>query len=134
MVCIQFQVNTLEQKKQVNLLGCMEEYWTSYSSFASAQSNILSQITIQKQNYAAPPEIQEYEAPQAYAEAEQGDDMKQDAIAEEESPPPPNDVAQGMAPTDDGQYEYYEEEVAAEDGGEYQANNAQTEDYNPFDE
>jgi len=139
-----YQVNTLEQKKQVNLLGCMEEYWTSYSSFASAQSSILSQNQIEKQNYAAPPQIEEYEAPQAYADPMAnggygaGDDMKQETIAtvappdEEESPPPPanfmDDSPQqgGMpAPVDDGQYEYYEDDGQG---------NGQTEAFNPFDE
>ena len=45
---LKFQVNNLEQKKQVNLLGCLESYWSSYTSYASAQSQVLQQNTIKK--------------------------------------------------------------------------------------
>merc|ERR1712176_46181 len=54
---MKFQVNNLEQKKQVNLLGCMETYCSSYSAFAQAQSNILSNNAIEKEDYVAPSAI-----------------------------------------------------------------------------
>mmetsp|Transcript_4119 Transcript_4119/g.3583 ORF Transcript_4119/g.3583 Transcript_4119/m.3583 type:complete len:292 (+) Transcript_4119:46-921(+) len=61
---IKFQVNNLEQKKQVNLLGCMEQYWTSYASFAQAQSNVLSKNTIQKESYIQPQQQQQQQQQQ----------------------------------------------------------------------
>lgn len=48
---IKFQVNNLEQKKQINLLGCLEQYWESYSAYAKAQSNVLTKNTISKESY-----------------------------------------------------------------------------------
>merc|ERR1719361_3341497 len=81
---MKFQVNNLEQKKQVNLLGCMETYWSSYSAFAQAQSNILSNNAIEKENYVAPQQQQQ----QQY-------EMKKDV---EDSPPAPEMESNGAMP------------------------------------
>merc|ERR1712087_998714 len=60
---MKYQVNNLEQKKQQSLLGNMEQYWSSYSSFAAAQSSILSQHSIEKETYSAPSQIAVFQAP-----------------------------------------------------------------------
>eukprot|EP01084_Bolivina_argentea_P224807 380067_1 len=45
------EINNLEHKKQTVLLGNMEKYFTSYATFASAQSDLLSKHIIEKENY-----------------------------------------------------------------------------------
>lgn len=64
ILCVQYQVNNLEQKKQVSLLCNVEGYWSSFCSFASAQSSILSQHQIEKGIYSPPSQIEVFEAPQ----------------------------------------------------------------------
>jgi len=82
---LKYQVNNLEQKKQVGLLQNMEQYWSSYSSFAASQSNLLSKHHIEKGDYAPPSHIEVYQPPQ-----------QQIAI---ESPSPPQ--SNGFSPMDE---------------------------------
>jgi len=142
---MKFQVNNLEQKKQVNLLGCMEQYWSSYSAFASAQSNILSKNTIKKENYIADA------APMTMDQ----DDMKNDDIADAApsngAMPPPNnysdenivnnyDNGNDAVPMDNQYEENYEDngqyvdDQYVEDQYVEENDNGPTDDYNPFGE
>jgi len=141
---MKFQVNNLEQKKQVNLLGCMEQYWSSYSAFASAQSNILSKNTIKKENYVTA-------APTSYDEVK--NDYIADAAPSNGAMPPPNNYSEenivngqdygngdDVAPMDNGYDENYDngqyEDQYVEDNEQYieENDNGPTDDYNPFGE
>merc|ERR1712154_304394 len=104
--------------------------WSSYSAFASAQSNILSKNTIKKENYIADA------APMTMDQ----DDMKNDDIADAApsngAMPPPNnysdenivnnyDNGNDAVPMDN---QYVEDQYVEEN------DNGPTDDYNPFGE
>merc|ERR1712130_556997 len=128
---MKFQVNNLEQKKQVNLLGCMETYWSSYSAFAQAQSNILSNNAIEKEQYIAPSnhKMKKDESPPV-------PDMDMESNGAMPPPPAYNEEEDmlgmngGYDQDQNDQNGYYEEQAYYDDGQQENNNN----DYNPFDE
>ena len=158
---VQYQVNNLEQKKQVQLLGNLEGYWSSYSSFAAAQSTILSQHHIEKEVYSPPSQIEVYQPSQPQQAEPNGfspiDDQKDslmdsyaaDTPQQNGSGPPPafgGGMDGGMGgigmgggmppPNNDSQsgFEYYHEEAAPSLAQNGQNNNVPQDDYNPFDD
>ena len=107
----------------------MEQYWTSYASFASAQSNVLSKNTIQKESYIQPQ--QSHQQPM--------DDYKDDNnYNNNNNTMPPQhqhqhqqqqQQQQQQQNDDDGDYEYYDDDQYIEEN-----ENGPTDDYNPFGE
>eukprot|EP00484_Ammonia_sp_Unknown_P002066 CAMPEP_0197022646 /NCGR_PEP_ID=MMETSP1384-20130603/3461_1 /TAXON_ID=29189 /ORGANISM="Ammonia sp." /LENGTH=363 /DNA_ID=CAMNT_0042450719 /DNA_START=23 /DNA_END=1114 /DNA_ORIENTATION=- len=146
---LKFQVNNLEQKKQVNLLGCMEQYWQSYSAYASATSNILSKNTIEKANFVMPTSPGQPVYTTDMLHLNNNEEMK--APDQEygnpgnETPPPPQEVmtSNGMPPppqayanpNDDGNYYNDNNQFAEYDDVNVEENRAgPSDEYNPFDE
>merc|ERR1712228_413130 len=121
---MKFQVNNLEQKKQVNLLGCMETYWSSYSAFAQAQSNILSNNTIKKEQYIVPVASNQQQYEMKKDESPPAPDM--DMESNGAMPPPP-------AYNENGYYEEYDDGQQQQQQ-QYGDDNNNNNDYNPFDE
>eukprot|EP01084_Bolivina_argentea_P288500 495171_1 len=131
---MKFQVNNLEQKKQVSLLGCMEQYWSSYSSFAAAQSNILSTNTIEKEKYVVPPNNDDDEKNGYNDDNNETVDTPPAPMETNTNamPPPPtydNATNQNNENYNNGDYnEEYEQEQQYEE----EHDNGPTDDYNPF--
>eukprot|EP01084_Bolivina_argentea_P224809 380069_1 len=140
---MKFQVNNLEQKKQVNLLGNMEKYWASYAAFASAQSNILAQHTIQKENYVAPVmnNNQQEVKNEGYDDNDNTTPSAPDQMQNGMPPPGPDNNNQQYDNNDNNddnnqEYEEYNDNNNNNNNQEYNDNdnNGPTDDYNPFDE